>query len=149
MTRTRRTALAATLPAAGALALLAAAVPSGAAGPAAPAGGSTGAGAQLVAHATPQVPVQVAAEVAAAVRAGSQVAAVPAEAYAVTRVRTAASDPAWAAAELAPADPTALDPATVVLHRTGEAWAVVSLGTAGVGCEEAPAPVAADLALLC
>ncbi|WP_337059982.1 hypothetical protein [Kineococcus sp. G2] len=141
MIRTRRTALAATLPAVGALALLAAAAPSGAAEPVA--------GAQVAAHATPQVPVHVAAEVAAAVRASPQVAAVPAEAYAVTGVRTAASDPAWAAAELAPADPAALDPATVVLHRTGDAWGVVSLGTAGVGCEEAPAPVAADLALLC
>ncbi|WP_432505428.1 hypothetical protein [Kineococcus arenarius] len=127
MTRTRRTALALTAPAAGALALLAATAPA-AAGPA---------------------PAATAQEIALAVTTSPQAAGVPADAYAVTGVRTADSDPAWAAALLEPADPAALDPATAVLHHAAGAWRVVSLGTAGVGCEEAPAAVVADLALPC
>ncbi|WP_432495738.1 hypothetical protein [Kineococcus auxinigenes] len=127
MTRTRRTALALGAPAAGALALLAATTPA-AAGPA---------------------PAETAQEITLAVAASPQAAGVPADAYAVTDVRTADSDPAWAAAVLEPADPAALDPATVVLHHVAGAWEVVSLGTAGVGCEEAPAVVVTDLALLC
>ncbi|WP_432570013.1 hypothetical protein [Kineococcus sp. SYSU DK005] len=128
MTRTRRTALtAAAVPAAGALAVLAAALPAGAA-PADPA---------------------TAGEVAAAVRTSPEAAAAPADAYAVADVRTADADPAWAAARLEPADPAALDPATAVLQRVDGAWRVVSLGTAGVGCEQAPPAVLADLALPC
>ncbi|NAZ88431.1 hypothetical protein, partial [Kineococcus indalonis] len=109
------------------LALLAAAAPAGAA-PADPA---------------------TAGEVAAAVRTGPEAAAVPAGAYAVADVRTADADPTWAAARLEPADPAALDPATVVLQRVGGTWRVVSLGTAGVGCEQAPPLVLTDLALPC
>ncbi|WP_432487392.1 hypothetical protein [Kineococcus sp. SYSU DK018] len=127
MTRTRRTALALSAPAAGALALLAATAPA-AAGPA---------------------PAGTAQEITRAVTGSPQTAGVPADGYAVTGVRTADSDPAWAAARLEPADPAALDPATVVLHHAAGEWRVVSLGTAGVGCEEAPAAVVADLALVC
>lgn len=89
------------------------------------------------------------AQITTAVTTSPETAGVGAGSYSVVDVRTAVSDPTWAAAELAPTSPDQLDPATVVLQQVGGTWSVVSLGTAGVGCEETTPAVAADLALLC
>lgn len=74
---------------------------------------------------------------------------VPARDYRVTGVRLAGSD--WARATLTPRAGAELDPATVVLQRAGTpaAWTVADLGTAGVGCDIAPASVLRTLRLTC
>jgi hypothetical protein len=90
--------------------------------------------------------------VARAVAASPLVAGVPAGSFTVTDVRVAGD---WAAADLAPTDPTALDPATAVLQRVaggttaGTGWTVVDLGTAGVGCDTVPVADRGALALSC
>ena len=90
-------------------------------------------------------------DVRAAVSASPAVAGVPAGDYAVTDVRVAGSDPAWAAAALEPTAARAgtLDPATAVLQRVGGTWQVVDLGTAQVGCDLVTPAVRGELALLC
>jgi hypothetical protein len=91
------------------------------------------------------------AEISTAVTSSAAVAAVPAADYTVTDVRTAPSDPTWAAAELAPtaAGADTLDPATVVLRQVDGTWQVVDLGTAQVGCGLVTPAVQGELALLC
>lgn len=86
-----------------------------------------------------------------AVTSSPETAGVPAGSYTVQDVRTAATAPDWAAAEITPTAASAdqLDPATVVLQQVGGSWTVVSLGTAFVGCDETTPAVQADLALLC
>ncbi|NIZ89428.1 hypothetical protein [Kineococcus rubinsiae] len=96
----------------------------------------------------PTTPDATTAAVTTAVQTSPATAAVPRSAYAVTDVRTAAADPAWAGAALEPTGDD-LDPATVVLHLVAGAWTVVDLGTAQVGCGTAPAAVAGDLGLGC
>jgi len=88
-------------------------------------------------------------QITTAVTTSPATAGVGTDAYAVADVRTAASDPTWAAAALVPAVPDELEAATVVLQQVDGTWAVVSLGTAGVGCEETTPAVARDLTLLC
>lgn len=89
------------------------------------------------------------AQITTAVTTSPETAGVAADSYTVDDVRTAASDPTWAAARLAPTAPDQLDPATVVLQQVDGVWTVVSLGTAQVGCEETTPAVARDLALVC
>jgi len=97
---------------------------------------------------TTATPRATAGAIATAVRDSPATAGVPRSAYAVTGVRTAASDAAWAGATVQPTGDD-LDPATVVLHRVGGTWTVVDLGTAQVGCDTAPAAVVTDLGLGC
>lgn len=86
------------------------------------------------------------AAVTQAVTSSPLTAGVPAGSFTVDDVRVAGT---WAAAELQPTDPDALDPATAVLRSDGARWAVVDLGTAGVGCDVVPATDRAALALSC
>lgn len=87
------------------------------------------------------------AAVAGAVTSSPLTAAVPAGSFTVTGVRVAGE---WAAADLEPTDPAALDPATAVLRHEGTSgWSVVDLGTAGVGCDVVPVPDRDTLALSC
>jgi len=88
------------------------------------------------------------AAITAAVQRSPATAGVPGTGYAVTDVRTAATDATWAGAALQPTGDD-LDPATVVLHRVRGTWTVVDLGTAQVGCGTAPATVVTDLGLDC
>jgi hypothetical protein len=55
----------------------------------------------------------------------------------------------WARANAVPCDKRRFDTALVVLQRRHGKWQVRDLGTAGVGCTVAPAPVRRDLALSC
>ncbi|MEZ0166599.1 hypothetical protein AB2L27_17710 [Kineococcus sp. LSe6-4] len=85
--------------------------------------------------------------VARAVTSSPLTAAVPAGSFTVTGVRVAGE---WAAADLEPTDPAALDPATAVLRLEGTSgWSVVDLGTAGVGCDVVPVPDRDTLTLNC
>ncbi|WP_432561008.1 hypothetical protein [Kineococcus sp. SYSU DK003] len=84
-----------------------------------------------------------------AVTTSEQTAAVPPADYRVTDVRVADSDTSWAAADLEPTDPAALDPATAVLQHVEGGWRVVDLGTAQVGCGLATPAVLEDLTLSC
>lgn len=90
--------------------------------------------------------VPEAAAVEQAVRTSPATAGVPSSQYAVDHVRVAGG---WAAADLEPTDPAALDPATVVLQRTAGSWTVVDLGTAQVGCGTVDASALPALALSC
>lgn len=94
-------------------------------------------------------PADTTAQITTAITTSPETAGVGADSYVVEDVRTAASDPAWAAARLDPTAPDQLDPATVVLQQVAGTWTVVSLGTAQVGCEETTPAVRQDLALLC
>lgn len=84
--------------------------------------------------------------VTTAVRTSEFTEGVPASSYRVTGLRTSGS---WATVTLTPAKNAELDPATVVLRRTSGTWSVVDLGTAGVGCDVAPAAAIAALKLDC
>ncbi|GAB3466835.1 hypothetical protein AB1207_19535 [Kineococcus endophyticus] len=86
------------------------------------------------------------AAVAQAVTTSPLTAGVPAGSFTVGDVRVAGT---WAAADLQPTDPDALDPATAVLRSDGTRWTVVDLGTAGVGCDVVPVTDRAALALSC
>ncbi|WP_380170356.1 hypothetical protein ACFEMC_14910 [Kineococcus sp. DHX-1] len=86
------------------------------------------------------------AAVAQAVTSSPLTAGVPAGSFTVGDVRVAG---AWAAADLQPTDPDALDPATAVLRSDGTRWTVVDLGTAGVGCDVVPVTDRVALALSC
>ncbi|MEZ0491037.1 hypothetical protein AB2L28_02150 [Kineococcus sp. TBRC 1896] len=97
--------------------------------------------------ATGTAPGTVTGEVTRAVTTSPATSAVPAGSFAVTDVRVAGP---WAAADLEPTDPAALDPATAVLrYDPATGWVVVDLGTAGVGCDVVPVPDRDTLALNC
>jgi cytoskeletal protein RodZ len=69
--------------------------------------------------------------------------------YTIHVCRLAASSPIWAAADVVPDPGQGVDRATVVLQRIGALWNVMDVGTAQVGCDDAPANVIADLELVC
>lgn len=75
--------------------------------------------------------------------------AVPDTAYTVVDIRRSVSDPSWAAATVESRRPDLADHAFVVLHVDGRSWRVRDLGTLGVGCGIAPAPVLRDLDSSC
>lgn len=105
----------------------------------------------VAAPATPGTQTPSAAEataIAAAVRASSLTAAVPPESYQVTGTVLARSDTSWAWVELRPvvAD---VDRVEAVLHRAGNGWELVQLGSYEVGCGIVPGSVSADFALEC
>jgi hypothetical protein len=73
---------------------------------------------------------------------------VPASDYRVVDAKVSRTDPAWGWAQLLPVTDT-VDRAQGVLHRTSSGWQLVQLGSYEVGCDVAPPPVRADLALEC
>jgi hypothetical protein len=89
-----------------------------------------------------------AAAIADAVRTSALTAAVPPEAYEVTRTKLARSDLTWAWTELRPrvAD---LDRVDGVLHRRNGRWALVQIGSWELGCDVVPPQPSRDLGLTC
>ncbi|WP_168583619.1 hypothetical protein [Gephyromycinifex aptenodytis] len=104
-------------------------------------------------HRVTKRPVKVSAttlrSITRAITTSEETSLVPANAYRVRGVRLAGAD--WARATLVPSSTAELDPATVVLHRTGRParWQVADLGTDGVGCDIAPPSVLRSLRLSC
>lgn len=88
-------------------------------------------------------------DITAAITSSEATSQVPARDYRVAVLAVAGND--WARATLVPRPGVELDAATVVVHRTGRpaVWSVVDLGTEGVGCDIAPAPVLRSLRLNC
>ena len=61
----------------------------------------------------------------------------------------AASDPSWAAVQLAEKPGTTFSALTVILHGGAGAWSVVAHGGADAGCGSAPQSVIVDLGQFC
>ncbi|MCZ7525535.1 MAG: hypothetical protein M5U14_03580 [Acidimicrobiia bacterium] len=89
------------------------------------------------------------AEIVEAVKASDMTSAVPSDRYDVEDVRFATSDPTWASAWIVPHPGVTVDGAYVVLHREGDTWVLVDIGTSGVGCIDPPPDVVDELGLEC
>lgn len=87
------------------------------------------------------------ASITAAIKGSRLLGEVPASVVSVRSIRVAATDGTWASAVVHPTDQRT-DDAFVALHRVNGSWTVVTLGTAGVGCE-VPAALRSSLQLTC
>ncbi|HEY3672241.1 MAG TPA: hypothetical protein VGN51_15000 [Acidimicrobiia bacterium] len=67
----------------------------------------------------------------------------------VASCRLAASDPTWAAVNLAAKPGAQFAAVTVVVHRGAGSWTVVAQGGADAGCGDAPQQVIVDLGQFC
>jgi hypothetical protein len=67
----------------------------------------------------------------------------------VASCRLAASDPTWAAAQLAAKPGAQFDALTVILHGGAGAWSIVATGGTSAGCGAAPQQVIVDLGQFC
>ncbi len=94
------------------------------------------------AHGTTVAPAQDRRQIRHAVKRSPLTSAVDPDDYRVRDIRLSRTHPAWAAAMIRPTIP--LDDATVLAHRVHGHWTVVTLGTAQVGCDAAPAAVLKD-----
>jgi hypothetical protein len=90
-----------------------------------------------------------AAAIRQAVTVSALISLAPAGGYRVTGIRVSRAVPAWAFALIEPAGDD-LDPAVVVVHRTGTtSWTVEQIGTDAVGCGAAPREVLEEFAVDC
>lgn len=85
--------------------------------------------------------------ITAAIKHSAMLGDVPASDVAVRSIRVASANTSWASAVVHPIDQRT-DDASVALHRVKGRWIVVTLGTAGVGCE-VPAALRSNLHLVC
>ena len=86
----------------------------------------------------------------ASIRAAVDAAVANAQADAdLVSCRLAASDPSWAAVQLAEKPGTTFSALTVILHGGAGAWSVVAHGGADAGCGSAPQSVIVDLGQFC
>jgi len=67
----------------------------------------------------------------------------------VASCRLAASDPSWAAVNLAAKPGSQFDAVTVVVHGGAGSWSVVAQGGTNAGCGQAPQQVIVDLGQFC
>ncbi len=67
----------------------------------------------------------------------------------VASCRLAASDPTWAAVNLAAKPGAQFDTLTVIVHGGAGSWTVVAQGGTDAGCGDAPQQVIVDLGQFC
>jgi hypothetical protein len=67
----------------------------------------------------------------------------------VASCRLAASDPTWAAVQLAAKPGAQFDALTVIVHGAAGSWSVVASGGSNAGCGAAPQQVIVDLGQFC
>ena len=67
----------------------------------------------------------------------------------VASCRLAASDPTWAAVQLAAKPGAQFDAVTVIVHGGAGSWTVVASGGTDAGCGAAPQQVIVDLGQFC
>ncbi|WP_239375883.1 hypothetical protein [Frankia sp. Cj5] len=87
-------------------------------------------------------------QITRAVRTSPLLGEVPPDGIQVVDVRVSRIDPTVAVAHVVPASGET-DPATALLRHSGSHWAVVELGTAGVGCDSLSTAVQQELGLVC
>ncbi|WP_239394287.1 hypothetical protein [Frankia sp. CiP3] len=87
-------------------------------------------------------------QITRAVRTSPLLGEVPPDGIQVVDVHVSRIDPTVAVAHVVPASGET-DPATALLRHSGSHWAVVELGTAGVGCDSLSTAVQQELGLVC
>ncbi len=87
-------------------------------------------------------------QITRAVRTSPLLGEVPPDGIQVVDVRVSRIDPTVAVAHVVPASGET-DPAIALLRHPGNRWAVVELGTAGVGCDSLSTAVQQELGLVC